>query len=69
MRWTQLHCQTCNVMRTAKACGPGTPGLVLRSQVMILRTTVTNKVMDTGESAQEPVNTIAQGMPVNRLDL
>ena len=34
-----------------------------------LRATVTNKVMDTGESAQEPVNTIAQGMPVNRLDL
>jgi len=25
--------------------------------------------MDTGESAQEPVNTIAQGMPVQRLNL
>ena len=34
-----------------------------------LRATVTNKVMDTEESAQEPVNTIAQGMPVSRLDL
>ena len=33
------------------------------------RATVTNKVMDTGESTQELVNTIAQGMPVQRLNL
>jgi hypothetical protein len=31
--------------------------------------TVTNKVMDTGASTQEPVNTIAQGMSVQRLNL
>jgi len=31
--------------------------------------TVTNKVMDTGESTQELVNTIAQGMSVMRLNL
>jgi hypothetical protein len=38
--------------RTAKACGPGTPGLVLSAQGDDLRATVTNKVMDTGESTQ-----------------
>jgi hypothetical protein len=46
--------------RTAKACGPGTPGLVLSLQIgdvgplgptrRDLQATVTNKVMDTGES-------------------
>jgi len=45
----------------AKACGPGTPGLVLSLQVGdvgpsarragSLQVMVTNKVMDTGESA------------------
>jgi hypothetical protein len=43
--------QTCGVMRTAKACGSGTPGLVL-SLRDVSQTTVTNKVMDTGESTQ-----------------
>jgi hypothetical protein len=40
------------LLRTAKACGPGTPGLVLSAQGDDLRATVTNKVMDTGESTQ-----------------
>ena len=39
-------------VRTAKSCGPGTPGLVLSAQGDHLRTTVTNKVMDTGESTK-----------------
>jgi hypothetical protein len=29
------HRQTCDVMRTAKSCGPGAPGLVLSLQMMI----------------------------------
>jgi hypothetical protein len=33
------------------------------------RATVTNKVMDTGASTQELVNTIAQGMSVQQLNL
>ena len=48
--------------RTAKACGPGTPGLVL-SLRDVSQATVTNKVMDTGESTYNAVNTIAQGRP------
>jgi hypothetical protein len=31
---------------------------------MTREATVTNKVMDTGESTEERVNTIAQGMPM-----
>jgi hypothetical protein len=34
-----------------------------------LKATVTNKVMDTGASTQERVNTIAQGMSMFRLYL
>jgi hypothetical protein len=69
------HRQTCDVMRAAKACGPGTPGLVLslaRSRrrpyrargAEFRKATVTNKVMDTGESTQISRRTIAQGMPM-----
>src|SRR5262249_20799947 len=43
-------------MRTAKACGPGTPGLVLSLRGDSPRATVTNKVMDTGESTQKVVS-------------
>ena len=53
--------------RTAKAGGPDTPGLVLSLRKTISQATVTNKVMGTGASTQEPVNTIAQGMSVQRL--
>jgi hypothetical protein len=31
------HRRTCDVMRAAKACGPGTPGLVLSLEMMISR--------------------------------
>jgi hypothetical protein len=39
--------------RTAKSCGPGTPGLVLSLAEIIREATVTNKVMDTGESTKQ----------------
>ena len=61
--------QTYDAMRTAKSCGPGTPGLVLSPQVTSLRSTVTNKVMDTGESTSISVKTIARGMSMFRLHL
>jgi len=41
-------------LRTAKSCGPGAPGLA-PSLEMILKATVTKKVMDTGESAKQPL--------------
>jgi hypothetical protein len=47
--------------RTAKACGPGTPGLVPSLQVMILQATVTKRSWTPGR-ARSSVNTIAQGM-------
>ena len=56
-----------HMWRTAKSCGPGTPGLVLSLAEMIREATVTNKVMDTGASTSISVNTIAQGMSVQRL--
>jgi hypothetical protein len=46
-------------MRTAKTCGPGTPGLVLSLEFDELKATVTNKVMDTGESTEKAVNRCA----------
>ena len=66
-------------MRTTKACGPGIPWLMPSLLIGDVGpsgptrrdrpATVTNKVMDTGESAQQIVNTIAQGMPMLRLHL
>jgi hypothetical protein len=50
-------------MRTAKACGPGTPGLVLSSQDVCLASDGDYQVTDTGESTHNAVNTIAQGRP------
>jgi hypothetical protein len=70
MRWTR-RCRALSgaersaLSRTAKACGPGTPGLVSSLAEMICEATVTKKVMDTGASTQELVNTIAQGMSVD----
>jgi hypothetical protein len=47
-RRVQSFAWTNGALRTAKACGPGTPGLVL-SLRDVSQATVTNKVMDTGE--------------------
>jgi hypothetical protein len=41
--------------RTAKSCGPGAPGLASSVRVTNLQATVTNKVMDTGESTKQPL--------------
>jgi hypothetical protein len=49
-------------LRTAKACGPGTPGLVLSVRAMTARDG-DYEVTDTGESTRISVNTIAQGKP------
>jgi hypothetical protein len=49
-------------MRTTEACGPGTPGLVL-SLAASPRGDGDYEVTDTGESAHNAVNTIAQGKP------
>src|SRR5262245_35653305 len=68
MRWTQ------SIVRRAMCCG-------LRRRVVLAplgwcqacegvsRATVTNKVMDTGESTPISVKTIAQGMSMFRLHL
>jgi hypothetical protein len=50
-------------MRTAKACGPGTPGLVPSLRDKSLAGDGDYKVTDTGESAQISVKTVAQGRP------
>src|SRR6202012_951806 len=42
-------------VRTAKSCGRGAPGLASSRQVTSLPATVTNKVMDTGESTKQPL--------------
>src|SRR5262249_32799747 len=49
--------------RTAKACGPGTPGLVPSCAGDDPRSDGDSEVMDTGESAHNAVKTIAQGRP------
>jgi hypothetical protein len=49
-------------MRTTEACGPGTPGLVL-SLRNVFAGDGDYEVTDTGESAHNAVNTIAQGKP------
>jgi hypothetical protein len=46
--------RTNDIFRTAKSCGPDAPGLSLSLREMIPRATVTNKVMDTGESTEQP---------------
>ena len=48
-------------LRTAKTCGPGAPWLVPSAQGDDLCATVTKKVMDTGESAEQAVNTNRAG--------
>ena len=56
-------------MRTAKACGPGALAAGAKSAEGDSAGDGDTKAGLTGASTQEPVNTIAQGMPVNRLDL
>jgi hypothetical protein len=59
------RCSACDergLWRTAKACGPGTPGLVLSAQGAIIARDGDYQVTDIGESTQISVNTIAQGM-------
>jgi hypothetical protein len=62
MRWTQRRVRRARLRRTAKACGPGTPGLVLSVRAMTARDG-DYEVTDTGESTRISVNTIAQGKP------
>ena len=42
-------------LRTAKACGPGTPGLVLSAQAMTLRVTVTMRSRTPGRARTTPL--------------
>ena len=79
MRWTWRCVRRARLPRTAKACGPGTPGLVPSERVWRRRPYRADapksardgdsEVMDTGESAQISVKTIAQGMSMFRLRL
>jgi hypothetical protein len=61
MRWTQkrrargLPRGRTALSRTAKSCGPGTPRLVPSVQIDDLHATVTQEVMDTGESTKRPL--------------
>ncbi len=52
--WAASSDERCG-LRTAKSCGPDAPGLASSSQVTSLLMTVTNKVMDTGESTKQPL--------------
>jgi hypothetical protein len=54
MRWTRSCRQTCDMPRTAKPCGPGTPGLAL-SFARRFADDGDYKVMDTGESTEQPL--------------
>jgi hypothetical protein len=54
--------------RTAEACGPGTPGLVL-SLRDVSQATVTNKVMDTGESTHNAVKPLRREGRIVSADL
>ncbi len=47
------HRQTCGVMRTAKSCGPGAPGLALSLRVMILQMTVTKRSRTPGRARSD----------------
>jgi hypothetical protein len=64
MRWTLAHRQTCNARADGKAVWSWHPWAGVKRRGMAREATVTNKVMDTGESTEERVNTIAQGMPM-----
>jgi hypothetical protein len=55
--------RTNDTLRTAEACGPGTPGLVLSLAGGDPRGDGDYEVTDTGESTHNAVNTIAQGRP------
>ena len=51
MRWLDGIARRAMSIRDAKACGPGTPGLVLSSRVNDPANDGDYEVMDTGESA------------------
>src|SRR5215813_902160 len=56
MRWTRMALPgERRAMRTAKPCGPGTPGLVLSLQAKVC-SDGDYQVTDTGESAEQAVN-------------
>jgi hypothetical protein len=63
MRWTRVAQATnAPIPRTAKSCGPDAPTLASSLRVMIRRRRWQESPV-TGESAKEPVKTIAQGRP------
>src|ERR1700757_3059874 len=63
MRWTWQRVRRARLTRTAKACGPGAPGLALSLRVTNPQGDGDYEVTDTGESTRISVNTIAQGRP------
>jgi hypothetical protein len=63
MRWTRSHCQTCNANVDGEGVWSWHPWAGAKPANDDLQATVTNKVMDTGESTFISRNTIAQGRP------
>jgi hypothetical protein len=69
MRWTRWCRQTSDAHADGEVVWSWRPNAGAKVAGSIPRTTVTTKHGLTGESAKETVKTIAQGMPVIRLDL
>jgi hypothetical protein len=65
MRWTRAAFRRTAQARTAKACGPGTPGLVLRSRVPSPRTTVTKRSWTPGRARHKRSNHRAGNVDVS----
>jgi len=55
-------CGRMMLLRTAKSCGPDTPTLVSSLRMQVRRRRGQESPVP-GESAKEPVKTIARGMP------
>jgi len=69
MRWTRTHRQTCDAVADGEGVWSWHPWAGAKSANDDLQATVTNKVMDTGESTHNAVKTIAQGMSLVAADL
>jgi hypothetical protein len=68
MRWTRWYRQTCDTGADCEGVWSWHPWAGAKSANDDLQATVTNKVMDTGESTPI-IKTIAQGMSMFRLHL
>ncbi len=65
MRWTRLYRQTCGTDADSEAVWSWHPWAGVKCVDDDLRATVTNKVMDTGESTEQAINHRAGNVDVS----